>query len=58
MLNLDFVGFLPGVPCMSVFRGYFNNVLFQTIALFVFGFVWCVGGEMAAFRPVPSAFRA
>ena len=43
---------------MSVFRGYFNNVLFQTIALFVFGFVWCVGGEMAALRPVPSAFPA
>ena len=33
--------FLPGVPCVSAFRGYFNNVVFQTAFLGLFA-IFCV----------------
>ena len=36
-INFNPFSFMPGLPCLSMFKGYFNNVLAQTAGYAVFG---------------------
>ena len=41
LINFNPFSFMPGLPCLSMFKGYFNNVLAQTAGYTMFG-IGCI----------------